>query len=268
MTGSPFKALLDLEKSQDKQVDLEMTSVSGRYRIGPPVRPYIKHDNGFLDAYGPEAPTAQDRKNYAIWLAKGAIAQSLCRKDRLQYDVLDKCGHEDQTEAADAYMHYMKGNGRSRSIDYGKFLESDPSGQAARRLLLEDAKKHIEKIGRYRTQFSVTSEPYHIGGKDAVFPDPPLSYQYPQTINWQRAIGGHVVWISADVQIDVDNSGHECRLRYSADLTMHMEDMYNFNPKMKDVSTGIPDSENGRFQIVGLAHQYLTTGTYRTRIVW
>lgn len=183
-------------------------------------------------------------------------------------DYIDECKHEDLTEALDAYVHYMKASGTERSIDYGKFLKTDPNGIKLHELIITDAKKHISIIGKNRTSFSVTSDSYPIGGKDSVYNEYNLRGYYPATVNWQRAIGGHALWISAEVNIDVDNSGNTCRLRHTAEITFHMEDMYNFNPGMADITTGIPDSENGRFQVVGLAKQYLNKGIYKTREVW
>lgn len=49
--------------------------------------------------------------------------------------------------------------------------------------------------------------------------------------------------------------------RVILNITIYAEDMYNFNPKQKDISTGIPDSENGRFEVVGLGHEYINKTT-------
>ncbi len=45
-------------------------------------------------------------------------------------------------------------------------------------------------------------------------------------------------------------------------MTIHAEDRYNFNPGAADIATGAPDSANGRFEITGLGHEFLSTGTY------
>ena len=44
---------------------------------------------------------------------------------------------------------------------------------------------------------------------------------------------------------------------FRVDLTVHMEDVYNFNPGGADLATGTPDDANGRFEITGLGHEYL-----------
>lgn len=264
---NPFTTLLDPAKT--KSVDtiaIPMYEFSGRYRLGVAQRPVIKHDNGFLDKYSPESPKPKDLMNYSIWYAKAKLAAGLCTPSLGKH--VDDCKGEDLTEAVGAYLHYMGNTGEERIIDYGKFLKSDPNGIKLREFILNDAKKNIEVIGRNRTSFSVTSDPYPIGGKDSLYNEHNLAVFYPATVNWQRAIGGHALWVSADVNIDIENTSNACRLRHVAEIVFHMEDMYNFNPGMKDIATGIPDEENGRFQVVGLAKQYLNTGTYKTKEVW
>jgi hypothetical protein len=44
-------------------------------------------------------------------------------------------------------------------------------------------------------------------------------------------------------------------------MTLHAEDMYNFNPNDADIATNVRDSENGRFEIVGLGTKFLQIGT-------
>ncbi len=267
--ANPFKALLDpTTTTQDNDVEIEMFTFSERYSIGDPTRPPIVHDNGFLDHYPPEEPTPKDKLSYQYWHSIALGAKVLCTptagKD------IKECNYEDQSDAADAYLHYLNGSGDSReNVNYEKFLTDDPSGKIAYRLILEDAKKHIEVIGKNRTSFSVTSLPYYVGSQDELFASPELSQLYPKTVNWKRTIGAHAVWISADVQTHVSSTANgNYRLTRKAKITFHMEDMYNFNPKGKDIPSGIDDSVNGRFQIVGLAKQYINRGTYVTELEW
>lgn len=265
--GNPFSALLDPAKTKSADsIGVQMYEFSGRYRLGSAQRPDIKHDNGFLDKFPAESPTLKDFASYSKWYGQALIAATACTPSLGQY--VDHCKHEDLTEAVDAYLHYMKNSGLERSIDYTKYLRTDPNGIKLRDLIINDAKKNIEIIGRNRTSFNVTSDSYPVGGKDSKYNEYALRNFYPSTVNWQRAIGGHAVWVSAKVEIDIDNTGNTCKLRHTAEITFHMEDMYNFNPGMSDIATGIPDNVNGRFQLVGLAKQYLNKGSYNTREVW
>lgn len=106
-------------------------------------------------------------------------------------------------------------------------------------------------------RFSVTSEAFTVGN-GGIAP-------YPATTNWQKAIGAHFLWVSADVTVSANAKGE---IVYSANLTVHMEDRYNFNPGQHDVATGISDSANGRFEITGLASQYTNYATVQRHITW
>jgi hypothetical protein len=66
----------------------------------------------------------------------------------------------------------------------------------------------------------------------------------------------------------VVSADYEGTIWYHADLTIHVEDRYNFNPDEKDISTGIPDWENGQFEIAGLAKQYMNFATVIRHTKW
>lgn len=51
-------------------------------------------------------------------------------------------------------------------------------------------------------------------------------------------------------------------------MTLHAEDRYNFNPGAQDIATGIPDEDNGIFEITELAHQYDHFSELVRRIQW
>jgi hypothetical protein len=89
-------------------------------------------------------------------------------------------------------------------------------------------------------------------------------YPYPATENWQKAIGGHALWIEAAVTVAVDPVAG--RRRFEIDLIMHAEDMYNFDPEKADIATGAPDEANGRFQECGLADEFRSAGTATRKI--
>jgi hypothetical protein len=89
-------------------------------------------------------------------------------------------------------------------------------------------------------------------------------FPYPATENWQKAIGAHVVWLSAVVgATEVDGA-----VQFSMSLTVHAEDRYNFNPGAHDIATGIPDGANGIFEVTGLARQYMHYSTLQRSVVW
>ncbi len=260
----PFKILLEPTPAPaGADVQVQMVTASGRYTLGPPKRPNIVHDKGFLKDSKPESPTEKDRDDYDRWLAKGQIAQAMCRP--VLKSVVPQCEDADQRDATAAYLHYLGNTGSTRTVPYNNFLLDDESGKAVEREVINDIKVHIEAIGKNRSRFQITSEAMSVGNfKNPDMRPPNLNNFSPKTINWRRTIGRHIIWVSADVVVTAAKG----RLSYQADVTIHMEDTYNFNPGEKDVSTGILDAENGRFQVVGLAKQYLNTGTATRTLNW
>ena len=88
---------------------------------------------------------------------------------------------------------------------------------------------------------------------------------HPVTENWVKPLGQHVFWVSATVIVSVSR---EPKIGMDAELLIPAEDKYNFNPGDSDIATGIPDSANGRFEVFGLANQYLNYGEIRRMISW
>jgi hypothetical protein len=254
--NSPFEVLLKpTAKDACYKHNLNLADCSWRYRIGKPERPDIKHDNGFLDKYPKREATIQDKASLAKWLTKLVGAEVLCTPSTGKY--VEKCSHSDLSDATGAYRHFLESTGTPRQVDYEKFIREDPSGDHIIHHLRADFQKNIEIIGKDRVKFSVTSDIYTVG-MTAWAP-------YPQTENWQKTLGGHVLWVSADIEVTVNK---ENKIEYSAKVTINMEDRYNFNPGGTDVKTKISDAENGKFELTGLGKQYLNYATIHREWTW
>lgn len=226
-----------------KKVNISLVSTSGRYRIGPSERPPIKHDNGFLDKFNTEPPTFADRAQLAWWITQLEGAEAF---------------RPDLADATAAYRHFLTGSGADRSINYERYIESDKSGEVTLKRILADFVRHTTIIGKNRDHFFVTSSQYALGGGS--------EFPYPQTENWQKAIGAHFAWVSGEVHIATNSSNYLDE--FSAIVEIHIEDMYNFNPGAADIATGIPDSANGRFEVTGLAKQYRNLAKITRNIGW
>ena len=226
-----------------KIIDIVQIDHSGRYHIGKPTHPNIKHDNGFLDKFPLRSPTASDLKSYAYWIAKLETAEAL---------------RPDLADATAAYRHFLFGKGKDRTFSYERYIENDKNGKEALENIIKDFQYHSQIIGINRENFELTSDPYLVGNNSI--------YPYPDTENWQKAIGAHAVWVSAKIKITIDpQSGKDI---FHAHITLHAEDKYNFNPGALDIATGIPDNENGKFEITGLAHQYMNYSTLTRDATW
>lgn len=242
-SSDPFQALL--KPSEQKSVHsapVGLVEMSGRYRIGLPARPVIVHDNGHLDRFAKREPTAADYVALTKWKTMLNTAE-IFRKDL--------------SDANAAYRHFLYGEGKDRKVDYHRYLKEDPAGGRLFMEIINDFSKHAEIIGIDRLKFAITSEPYAIGTRGFA--------SGPETESWQKTIGQHYVWASANVEVSADVKG---KIWYEAELTLHMEDRYNFNPGARDIATGIPDADNGRFEITGLAYQYRSFGSAIHRTKW
>jgi hypothetical protein len=196
-----------------------------------------------------------DRLQFAKWLSMLEGSEALCSGGTAS--IAPPCHGEDLSDANAAYRHFLFGNGADRTINYERYLKDDASGRQVIPNILDDFQRHVEVIGHDRVKFSVTSGSYSVG-MGGIAP-------YPATVNWQKAIGAHFVWVSADVTVSTDQHAD---IVYTADITIHMEDRYNFNPGQQDIATGIPDSANGIFEITGLAHQYTNYATVHRNVSW
>ncbi|MFH1467038.1 MAG: DUF4157 domain-containing protein [Pseudomonadota bacterium] len=239
--------------------------------------PEIHHDHGFLDDGNGnideskrEDPTWSDYASLALWTAKLEAAEAL---------------RPDLIDGTAAYRHFLFGGGATRDIDYQRFIDGDSSGATVLASALEDARQAAverhdgmiqgQPVEPGRSSFRMRTDPVGVGNDGR--------YPYPATENWQKAIGAHTIWLEMDVDVEiyqvsrtdppgVDPNGPPLCTpegdtvitygrRFSVSLTLHMEDMYNFNPGAADIATGTPDSANGRFEITGLGNEYLNRGS-------
>ncbi|MEY4583408.1 MAG: hypothetical protein RL701_8111 [Pseudomonadota bacterium] len=226
------------------------------YRIGPPTRPStIGFDNGFAD-FAKQPATAGDYLALAKWKAMVAGAEAL---------------RPDLTDGVAGYRHYLEGNGARRAFSYERYVISDAAGQATLRnaiLDFQDAVIELAIANPKLTRFSVTGPAIPCGSKDTnQFPYIVNHFPYPATENWQKAIGAHVIWLSGTVEIEQRKTAYDETI-FTTMMELQAEDRYNFNPGDADMATAIPDDDNGRFEVTGLAKQYDSYSSLRRRLQW
>lgn len=254
------------------------TDTETTYRIGDPTRPNIQHDNGFLqnpnDPNDPNPipttePTEANRDYYDSQLSDVKWAQ---RADNFNVPFTDKDDTARRLEdGIEAYRHFLEGNGADRNFSYNEFIEEDASGQTILNNAIGDTQRGVEQLynqmvaenpalANQPVTFNITGGVITVGG-DSRFP-------YPDTENWQKAIGGHAIWNSASVTVTPPTEpGGEPT--FSMDYTLHAEDRYNFNPKQNDIATGEPDENRGlTLERTGLAHQYTQYSTVEREVTW
>jgi len=223
-----------------------------KFSLGVTGRPNIVHDHGFLDDGTGKidnskrrSPTAADRLLLAKWIAMLEGAETF---------------RSDLTDGTTAYRHFLFGTGVSRDCNYERFVENDSSGTRVLSSTIEDTMTAALRFSMQRMPFAPAketrdafgfqSEIIVIGGSD-------LRYPYPATENWQKAIGGHTIWLEGNATVIINPVAKSRSIEVQ--MTLRMEDMYNFNPGDADIATGTPDAENGRFEVTGLGHEFLQT---------
>lgn len=260
------KAREQHEKRGKDTLSPKRSSAYLQFTEGSPVRPSIHHDHGFLDDGTGKIddskrrpPTEEDYEAFAKWLAMLEGAELL---------------RPDMIDATAAYRHFLFGNGRDRGFDYNRFLEGDSSGERIGKSLVEDTcaaaielhdkMKHRPSSGERVDTFSITSD---VLGAGPIYDEQngtDRRYPYPATENWQKTIGAHFIWVDGQVNVRVDPAAKQ--RHFSITMTVHVEDMYNFNPGASDIATAVPDSENGRFELTGIGHEFLHYSTIERTI--
>ena len=172
--------------------------------------------------------------------------------------------HNDLPDALAAYRHFLYGKGADRTFSYDRYVLGDDSGRITLENALIDAQSGAIELfnsDRRSTAFQICSSPIQCGASDGKFVD---FFPYPTTENWRKAIGAHTIWLSAMVTVTAPLT----RPQFAMVLTLHAEDRYNFNPDDEDMDTGIPDSANGRFEVTGLAKQYMNRSILVRQLRW
>ncbi|WP_426212636.1 hypothetical protein [Massilia sp. TWP1-3-3] len=266
------------EKEKIQKGKLFLRSETRTYKLGKAERPIYEHDNGFLGPRGYplktlRKPTDDDKKAFRTMFTWLEGSEMMCNEretktvhwwsDRQRW--VSECGGN-QPDANLALRNFLFGKGKSRTIDYERFLRDQdralavPQGtHAIVRQLVTDFMEHAEAIGFNRQKFSITNTVMY-AINDSGFA------KGPQVWNWRRTIGGHVIWISGDVVAASAPGG--THIIYSGDLTFHMEDIYNFNPGSSDGKMQVKDEIGGKLEESGLGHPFMTYATFYRHIVW
>lgn len=226
----------------------------GRYSLGPARRPNLSHDAGF-SIFPKRKPDAADYASYAKWTAMLEGAEAL---------------RPDLTDAVSAYRHFLNGKGRSRTFSYERYIAGDVSGRITLNNAILDFQYAATELVLNNPQLftlAITGPGIRCGADPKVAPINAMQFPYPATENWQKAIGAHWIWLSGTVSVGTDpKTGRPTT--FSANMELHAEDRYNFNPGAADIASGTADAENGRFEITGLGHAYESYSTLRRSFEW
>jgi hypothetical protein len=222
--------------------------VTATFSKGLTGAPTFQHDHGHLDdgdgnldLSRMEKPSTSDYLQKAKWVA-------MCEGAALL--------RPDLGNATQSYRHFLHGDGEPFTFDYENFITQDSGGKQVLASAIDDAKASIKaqyaemleanpELAGQEVSLELQSKPVTVGCDKR--------YPYPHTENWQKAIGGHAMWMEARATVSPEGE-------VSLDLTLNAEDMYNFNRGGYDIASGTLDSVNGRFEMTGLGHGFLQKG--------
>jgi RHS repeat-associated protein len=201
------------------------------YHIGSPTEPPMSFDDDFV--FDPNAhATLKDYRSIVYW--EGMLVGGAAFRPDLE-------------DAIQAYRHYLGGSGSDMEINYPKAYREDQNIQAGVMAEIGAAQADAERLSASGgPRFTMTGDADRIG--------------HPATENWQKTIGQHYVWGSAEVEA--------CGNSFSMTITIHEKDRYNFNRGSRDIATGKKDDLNGRFATLGWAKSFITNGRVVKRVTW
>jgi hypothetical protein len=108
------------------------------FRVGPPQRPPIKHDDGFLGRFPRRQPTAADYAELSGWIARLEAGEAI--------QGIPFLPKNDLPDALAAYRHFLFGKGRDRTFSYERYVEHDPSGKVTLGSAITQAKLAAEEL--------------------------------------------------------------------------------------------------------------------------
>lgn len=211
----------------------EVYTTSSGYTTVQPDR-HIEHDNDFRHGSKKGQETTKDRANWAKW--------------KLALEAARAAGHKD---SAACFEHFRDNSGTPMTIDYEKGYRDDAG-----------IRNHVN--GEINGSLQAANEAVKAGKTDITLHSPIHSTEYdgtyPQTENWQRTIGGHSTFTETDIKVEGDT--------VIATVTVHAKDRWNFNNDSSDSSSGVADADNGRFEELGWAQSFDTSGSMTQTYTW
>ncbi|TFH50875.1 hypothetical protein E4J66_13845 [Actinomyces viscosus] len=156
-------------------------------------------------------------------------------------------GRED---ANDMYEHYLSGKGTDKNFDFEKGYRED---MGVRREVDREMNESLTAANELVKE-GHTSADFHSGVKSSA------DANYPETENWQKTVGSYFYYSDSELKVDGDT--------VTLTTTMTARDRWNFNKGARDIMSGAPDAVNGRFEELGWARSFDTSGTITRVYSW
>lgn len=154
----------------------------------------------------------------------------------------------DLDDALPMYEHYRDGSGIPRTFD----LEEGYREDSAIKAQVDEELSQVITAADELAKDGYTSTEFHSENKTA--------NKYPVTENWQKTVGGYSYYSDSKLTVVGDT--------VTLETTVTARDRWNFDAGKSDNATGTPDSENGRFEELGWAQSFDTSGTVTRTYTW
>ena len=222
----------DLQAAINSGGDITPYTTSGGFSTIEPDRK-ILWDNDFPHGSKAGQDTFQDHVNWAKW--------------QVMLDVGAR-GIKNIPDAADFYAHFRDNTGTPKTFDYERAYE-------------EDAGVRNRVNARVNDSLQAANEAATAGMTETTLYSPATSEgPYPVTENWRKTIGGHTNYTTTNVTVSGDT--------VPATVTVHARDKYNFDRGKADIDSKTPDAVNGRFEELGWAKSFETSGSLTQTYTW
>ncbi|WP_127842627.1 hypothetical protein [Actinomyces wuliandei] len=206
------------------------TTANG-YTTGEPPDRTIKFDDDFPFGSKRGTATVEDELSWLRWEAMLRGAQAL---------------RPDLDDALPMYEHYRDASGTPMTFDYEEGYREDTS-----------IRKEVD--GELNETITAANELVENGYTDTKLHSP-IRQGDTTTDNWSKTIGQHHYYSDSTLRVEGDT--------VTLTTTVTARDRWNFNNNMADKATGIPDAENGRFEELGWARSFDTSGTLTRTVSW
>lgn len=221
----------DLQAAINSGGEITPYTTSGGFSTIEPDRK-ILWDNDFPHGSKAGQETLQDRLNWAKWQAMLDVGR----------------GIKNIPDAADFYAHFRDNTGTPKTFDYGRAYE-------------EDAGVRNCVDARVNDSLQAANEAVAAGmTKTTLYSPATAEGPYPVTQNWSKTIGGHTNYTTTNVEVSGDT--------VTATVTVYARDKWNFDRYKQDKHSGTPDEVNGRFEELGWAKSFDTSGSITKTYTW
>lgn len=222
----------DLQAALHSGSDVKPYTTSGGFSTIEPDRS-IEWDDSFPHGSKAGQDTPKDHYNWWKWRA---------------YLDVGARGVLDIQDAADFYEHFRDNSGTPKTFDYGRAYK-------------EDAGVRNRVNARLNDSLQAANEAVAAGmTKTTLYSPATAEGPYPVTQNWRKTIGGHTNYTTTNVEVSGDT--------VTATVTVYARDRWNFDSGKSDPDSGTPDAVNGRFEELGWAKSFDTSGSMTKTYTW